>query len=69
MEEMRDFLLNLAEYIDESVDPEEMSVDDLIGCLFFVENELSCMAKFLNDECCDDKRTHFLMEHCGDVVE
>lgn len=63
MEEFRDFLLDLAEYIDESVDPEENKLEDLINSLTFVENELLNMARILNDECCDIKRNHWLMYH------
>ena len=51
MEEMRDFLYNLAEYIDESIDSEETSAESLLSYLLFVENELSSMADALDENC------------------
>ena len=40
MEEMRDFLYNLAEYIDEQIDSEYTSAESLLRYLRFVEDEL-----------------------------
>ena len=40
MEEMRDFLYNLAEYIDVSIDSEVISAESLLCYLRFVEDEL-----------------------------
>ena len=40
MEEMRDFLYYLAEYIDESIDSEDTSAESLFHYLRFVEDEL-----------------------------
>lgn len=51
MEEMRDFLYNLAEYIDESIDSEETSIESLLYYLRFVEDELSSMADALDKNC------------------
>ena len=51
MEEMRDFLLNLAEYIDESIDSEETSAESLLYYLRFVEDELTSMAEALDENC------------------
>ena len=44
MEETRDFLYDLAEYIDESIYSEYTSAESLLHYLRFVEDELSSMA-------------------------
>ena len=51
MEEMRDFLYDLAEYIDESIDSEDTSAESLLCYLRFVENELSSMADAIDENC------------------
>lgn len=57
MEEMRDFLYDLAEYIDESIDSEDPSAESLSHYLQFVEDELSSMVDVL-DENCEHRRLH-----------
>ena len=51
MEEMRDFLYNLAEYIDESIDSEDISAESLLCYLRFVEDELSSMTDVIDENC------------------
>ena len=51
MEEMRDFLYDLAEYIGESIDSEDPSAEFLLCYLRLVENELSSMADALDYNC------------------
>ena len=51
MEEMRDFLYNLAEYIDEQIDSEYTSAESLLRYLRFVEDELYSMADALDKNC------------------
>lgn len=51
MEEMRDFLYDLAEYIDESIDSEDTSAESLLHYLRFVEDELSSMADAIDENC------------------
>ena len=41
MEETRDFLYDLAEYIDESIDSEDTSTESLLHYLRFVEDALA----------------------------
>ena len=51
MEEMRDFLYDLAEYIDESIDSEDTSAESLLCYLRFVESELSSMTDAIDENC------------------
>ena len=51
MEEMRDFLYDLAEYIDEAIYSEDTSEESLLQYLRFVEHELSSMADALDENC------------------
>lgn len=51
MEEMRDFLYDLAEYIDESIYSKDTSAESLLKYLRFVEDELSSMADALDENC------------------
>ena len=51
MEEMRDFLYYLAEYIDESIDSEDISAESLFHYLRFVEDELSSMTDAIDENC------------------
>ena len=51
MEEMRDFLYNLAEYIDRSIDSEDISAESLLCYLRFVEDELSSMTDAIDENC------------------
>lgn len=48
---MRDFLYDLAEYIDESIYSEDTSEESLLQYLRFVEHELSSMADALDENC------------------
>lgn len=51
MEEMRDFLYDLEEYIDESIYSKDTSEESLLHYLRFVEDELSSMADVLDENC------------------
>lgn len=48
---MRDFLYDIAEYIDESINSEDTSAESLLHYLLFVEDELSSMADALDYNC------------------
>lgn len=51
MGETRDFLYDLAEYIDESIYSKDTSEESLLQYLRFVEHELSSMADALDENC------------------